>query len=185
MAKVRLPLLVVDGHNVIWGSERYKALIDDITPAERSPYGNDPFERAREALVADVAAYAQGSYEPIIVFDAAGNLNTERPEQSKAGVRLIFSHTGLSADSEIERLVAKARSQERELLLVTSDNTIRATVGGLPVTCVSSALLAQDVEIVRDDVEAAREERSHARMTLGDRLDPETRAKLDKLLGRS
>ena len=67
---------------------------------------------------------------------------------------------------------------------MTSDNTIRFTVGGIPVTTVSSQLLAADIEIVDRDVSVLREERTHGRLTLADRLDPATRAKLDKLLGR-
>ncbi len=60
-------LLVVDGYNVIFGTPRYKSLMDE--PGERD-LDHDPFERARELLVADVAAFAQSRYEPVIVFDA-------------------------------------------------------------------------------------------------------------------
>ncbi|MGI6230501.1 MAG: NYN domain-containing protein [Tractidigestivibacter sp.] len=195
MAKrAHLPLLVVDGYNVIHGTTRYKELIDehagsgalsDVAHLSRDPYGHDPFGRAREALIADVAAYAQHSYDPIVVFDAAGNLSDERPDWSTAGVRVVFSRTGESADTVIERLVTEARHAEREVLLVTSDNTIRYTVGGIPVTTVSSRLLAADIDLVNQSVEVAREERGGgSHMALGDRLDPETREKIDRLLGR-
>ncbi|MBQ3283319.1 MAG: NYN domain-containing protein [Atopobiaceae bacterium] len=189
----RRALLVVDGYNVIHGNARYQALIDehagagalaDVAHLSRDPYGHDPYERAREALVTDVAAYAQGSYEPVVVYDGAGNLNPERPNRPVAGVEVVFSRTGESADTVIERLVTKARGEGRDVLLVTSDNTIRFTVGGIPVTTVSSQLLAADIEIVDRDVSVLREERTHGRLTLADRLDPATRAKLDKLLGR-
>ena len=189
----RRALLVVDGYNVIHGNARYRALIDehagagalaDVAHLSRDPYGHDPYERAREALVTDVAAYAQGSYEPVVVYDGAGNLNPERPNRPVAGVEVVFSRTGESADTVIERLVTKARGEGRDVLLVTSDNTIRFTVGGIPVTTVSSQLLAADIEIVDRDVSVLREERTHGRLTLADRLDPATRAKLDKLLGR-
>lgn len=189
----RLPLLVVDGYNVIHGNTRYQALIDehagagalaDVAHLSRDPYGHDPYERAREALVADVAAYAQHTYDPVIVYDGAGNLNPDRPNRPVAGVEVVFSHTGESADTVIERLVTRARHQNRDVLLVTSDNAIRFTVGGIPVTTVSSQLLAANVEIVDRDVRASRDERTHARLTLGDRLDAKTKAKLDALLGR-
>ncbi len=190
----RLPLLVVDGYNVIHGNTRYQALIDehagagalaDVAHLSRDPYGHDPYERAREALVADVAAYAQRAYEPVIVYDGAGNLNPDRPNRPVAGVDVVFSRTGESADTVIERLVTRARHENRDVLLVTSDNAIRFTVGGIPVTTVSSQLLAANLEIVDRDVHESRDERTHARLTLGDRLDPSTRAKLDALLGRS
>jgi predicted RNA-binding protein with PIN domain len=187
------PLLVVDGYNVIYGTTRYEALIDehagagalaDVASLSRDPYGHDPFERAREALIADVAAYAQHTYEPVIVFDAAGNLSDERPDFSRAGVRVVFSKTGESADAVIERLATKARRSNRDVLLVTSDNTIRFTVGGVPITTVSSQLLARDIEIVSEDIETSRVERSYGRMTVEDRLSPEAREKLWRMLGR-
>lgn len=189
----RQPLLVVDGYNVIYGTTRYQGLIDehagagalaDVASLSRDPYGHDPFERAREALITDVAAYAQGSYEPVIVFDAAGNLSDERPDFSRAGVRVLFSRTGESADALIERLATKARRQMRDVLLVTSDNTIKFTVGGVPITTVSSQLLARDIEHVSAEIEVSRQERSYGHMTLGDRLSPEAREKLNKMLGR-
>lgn len=174
-------LLVVDGYNVIFGTPRYKDLVDE-KPAKQSRLGNDPFDRARELLVADVAAYAQGRYEPVIVFDAANNLNEEHPEMKRGGVRMIFSPRNVSADTVIEELVTQAREQEREVTLVTSDNTIRATVGGTPVTRISSSLLAHEITELDSDRETSMAERSFSHMTLADRLDPETRAKLMAML---
>lgn len=189
----RLALLVVDGYNVIHGTARYCGMIDehagagalaDVASLSRDPYGHDPFDAAREALVADVAAYAQGTYEPVIVFDGAGNLSDERPDFSRAGVRVVFSAQGESADTVIERLVTKARNQNRDVLLVTSDNTIRFTVGGIPVTTISSQLLAADIAVVEEEAHVARDDRTHMRLTMEDRLDSATREKLWKLLGR-
>ncbi len=48
MPKVRHELLVVDGYNVIRATDRYAHLIDEGDA--------DPFMRAREALLSDVAA---------------------------------------------------------------------------------------------------------------------------------
>lgn len=193
MRKRDLPLLVVDGYNVIGATERYRDLIDDdgragslsdVRSLSRDPYGSDPFGPAREALLADVAAYAQHTYDPVIVYDAAHNLSDDRPDFSRAGVRVVFSRTGETADTVIERLVVNARQAERDVLLVTSDNTIKFTVGGVPVTTVSSQLLAHDIEIVRRDVKKAKDDRVIMHMTMEDRLDPATREKLWKLLGR-
>lgn len=193
MSTKKRPLLVVDGYNVIHGTPRYAAMIDehagagalaDVASLSCDPYGHDPFDAVREALIADVATYAQGTYEAVIVFDAAGNLSDDRPNFKRAGVRVMYSETGESADTVIERLVAGARSRQRDVLLVTSDNTIRFTVGGIPVTTVSSQLLASNIEEVRRDVEVSLDERTHMRMTLADRLDPKTREKLWKLLSQ-
>lgn len=174
-------LLVVDGYNVIFGTPRYKSLMDE--PGERD-LDHDPFERARELLVADVAAFAQSRYEPVIVFDAAGNVNPEHPELRRAGVRMIFSPTGVTADTVIERLVGECRRQMREVTVVTSDNTIRATVGGIPVTRISSAMLAHEIDILDSEREVDIAERRHGKLTVEDRLDAKTLAKLNALLGR-
>lgn len=174
-------LLVVDGYNVIFGTPRYERLVDRRGGSSRD---HDPFDRAREALVGDVAAFAQGRYEPVIVFDAAGNLNPEHPELRSGGVRMVFSPTGVTADTVIEKLVTECRQQMREVTVVTSDNAIRATVGGIPVTRISSSLLAHEIDVLDTERKVEAADRSHGRLTVEDRLDPETLAKLNKLLGR-
>ena len=193
MTHANLPLLLVDGYNVIGADPRYQAVVDehagagalaDVASLSRDPYGHDPFDSARYQLAYDVATYAQGRYEAVVVFDAAGNLSDHRPSFSPGGVRMVFSRTGESADTVIERYATRARNQGREVLLVTSDNAIRATVGGIPVTCISSRLLAHDMAVTNSEVRVAQEERSHMRMTLEDRLDPAARERLWKLLGR-
>ncbi len=180
MARAKRELLVVDGYNVIYKTPRYTGLLDEKGPRDLS---SDPFDRARALLVADVAAYAQGRYDAVIVFDGAGNVSSERPDITQAGIRLVFSRTGETADTVIERLVTECRLQEREVTVVTSDNTIRATVGGIPVTRVSSTALISDVVTNEKDAWVANEERNHQRLTVADRLDPAVRAKLDALLG--
>ncbi|MDO4536715.1 MAG: NYN domain-containing protein [Coriobacteriales bacterium] len=193
MRRARLPLLVVDGYNVIGATPRYQALIDsngragelaDVASLSRDPYGSDPLGRARDALVNDVATYAQGQYEALVVFDAAGNLSDDRPNFNQGGVKCVYSRTGESADTVIEREATRAREQGREVLLVTSDNTIKATVGGIPITTISSQLLARDIKTTNDEVSAAHVDRTHMRMTMEDRLSPEMREKLWKMMGR-
>ena len=119
-----------------------------------------------------------------MVFDAANNLSSERPQFAPGGVRMVFSKAGESADTVIERQAVHAREQGREVLLVTSDNAIRATVGGIPITTVSSQLLALDLHVTNEEVAKARDERTHMHMTMEDRLDSSTRNKLWKLIGR-
>lgn len=168
-------LLVVDGYNVIFKSARYLARMDETV-------AGDPFEQARDLLVADVAAYAKGRYEPVIVFDAAGNVSPERPDLSKAGVRMVFSRTGESADAVIERIVTEQRLLPRAVTVVTSDRTIRATVGGVPVTRISSDVLVADVNQLTAEYERANAERQTQHMRLEDRIDPAAREKLWRLL---
>ena len=200
MSKARLPLLVVDGYNVLRATPRYAALMDEQPDrihvsaggsgraAGGGMIGVDPFERAREALVAAVAAFAQGPYEATIVYDGANNLSPDRPAPRTAGVRIVFSAQGESADAVIERLCAQAHRSGRDIALVTSDNTIRSTTSLGPyaasVTKISSLMLVHEMEAT--DREVARElaDRTHTRMTVEDRLSPETLAKLNAILGR-
>ena len=168
-------LLVVDGYNVIHKSDRYLSRMDETA-------AGDPFEQAREQLIADVAAYAKGRYEAVIVFDAAGNVSPERPDLSKAGVRLVFSPTGESADAVIERLVTEQRQLPRAVTVVTSDQTIRATVGGVPVTRVSSDVLVSDMGELAVEYERANAERQRPHMRVEDRIDPAVREKLWRML---
>ncbi len=169
----RLELLVVDGYNVIRATDRYAHLIDEGDA--------DPFLRAREALLADVAAFSQGSYDPVVVFDGAGNLSPERPNLRSGSVRVIFSQTGQDADEVIEQLAVEARHQGRDTTVATSDNTVRATIGGVPVKSLSSSLISREFALVDHDVAVAALDRSHHHSTLGDRLAPEVRARLESL----
>lgn len=70
-------LLVVDGYNVIHCTPRYEKLVYDHSD---DPYSSDVHDMARTALINDVAAFAQGRYEAVIVFDGAGNISSERPQ---------------------------------------------------------------------------------------------------------
>ena len=168
-------LLVVDGDNVIYKSARYLARMDEAAEG-------DPFEQARELLISDVAAYAKGRYEPVVVFDAAGNVSPERPDLSPAGVRVIFSAAGESADEVIERLVTEARLAPHAVTVVTSDRTIRATVGGIPVTRVSSDVLVSNMNSLVAEYRQENEVRQTQHMRLEDRIDPAAREKLWKIL---
>ena len=80
-------LLVVDGYNVIHCTPRYEKLVYDHSD---DPYSSDVHDMARTALINDVAAFAQGRYEAVIVFDGAGNISSERPNLPARGVRIEF-----------------------------------------------------------------------------------------------
>ena len=94
----------------------------------------------------------------------------------------MFSRPGESADAVIERLVTEAREQMRDVTVVTSDNTIRATVGGIPVTRISSDVLIADITTLTTEYENANDERQYQHMTVEDRIDPKVREKLWRML---
>lgn len=170
-------LLVVDGYNVIHADTRYERLIFDRSD---DPYSRDVYDAARTALIADVAAFAQGRYEPVIVFDGAGNVNPDRPNLPQAGVRIEFSPTGISADTIIQRLCSDAREHGRACSVVTSDGTIQATVMGKGVTRISARMFVGEVKQVDADV-AEAEAAPDIKLTLGSRLGGDSLSKLAAL----
>ena len=171
---------MVDGYNVIHATPRYEQLIFDRSD---DPYSNDVYDRARTALIADVAAFAQRRYEPVIVFDGAGNVSADRPNLPQAGVRIEFSPTGVSADTVVQRLCIEAREAGRACSVVTSDGTIQATVMGKGVTRISARMLVDEIRSIDADV-AEAEEAPQVKLTLGSRLSPEALAKLEALRNR-
>ena len=170
-------LLVVDGYNVIHADPRYERLIFDRSD---DPYSRDVYDAARTSLIADVAAFAQGRYEPVIVFDGAGNVNPDRPNLPQAGVRIEFSPTGVSADTIIQRLCTDAREHGRACSVVTSDGTIQATVMGKGVTRISARMFVGEVKQVDADV-AEAEAAPDIKLTLGSRLGGDSLSKLAAL----
>lgn len=176
-ARGQKELLVVDGYNVIHADPRYERLIFDRSD---DPYSRDVYDAARTSLIADVAAFAQGRYEPVIVFDGAGNVNPDRPNLPQAGVRIAFSPTGVSADTVIQRLCTDAREHGRACSVVTSDGTIQATVMGKGVTRISARMFAGEVKQVDADV-AEAEAAPDIKLTLGSRLGGDSLSKLAAL----
>lgn len=176
-ARGQKELLVVDGYNVIHADPRYERLIFDRSD---DPYSRDVYDAARTSLIADVAAFAQGRYEPVIVFDGAGNVNPDRPNLPQAGVRIEFSPTGVSADTVIQRLCTDAREHGRSCSVVTSDGTIQATVMGKGVTRISARMFAGEVKQVDADV-AEAEAAPDIKLTLGSRLGGDSLSKLAAL----
>ncbi|VWM02827.1 YacP-like NYN domain protein [Collinsella sp. AK_207A] len=174
-ARGQKELLVVDGYNIIHATAKYERLIYD---SGKSPYATDRYDSARMALIADVAAFAQGSYEAVIVFDGAGNVNPDRPNLPQAGIRIEYSPTGVSADTVIQRLCTEARESGRACSVVTSDGTIQATVMGKGVTRISARMLVEEMDQIDREIERVQEEAPNMKLTLGSRLSPEAAAKL-------
>lgn len=174
-------LLVVDGYNVIHATPKYERLIESRGD---HPFSSDVYERARTALIGDVAAFAGRQYEAVIVFDAAGNVSVDRPNLPQGGVRIEFSPTGVTADTVIQNLCVEARNQGRSCSVVTSDSMIQATVMGSGVTRISARMLVEEIADMHRDFERTRDEQVDIKLTLGSRLSPESLAKLQALRGR-
>lgn len=169
-------VLIVDGYNVIRNNERYAGFGAD--------YESDGFwNKAREMLINDAAQTAQESYEQCtIVFDGAGNPQSKGEPQHVAGIDVIFSPSGVSADSVIERLAFEARENGFEVVVVSSDFAIQSTVFGGGVTRMSSLGFVGDaVEIEAERKDLAKSPQTQKR-TVADRIDAGTRAKLEAIV---
>ena len=152
-------LLVVDGYNLLHANEVYRELA-----------GRD-LEAARRRLVDDVSLFAEGRYEAVVVFDGGG------PDPgARRGVTVQFSGNH-EADTIVEALAFTAREEGRPCLVVTSDRATRDAVLGRGVDTVSSAVMLEHL----DETEAEWRESAgrHHRVTIADRLDPDTRARLE------
>lgn len=178
MVARRRRVLVVDGYNVIRESPAYRALIDEELT---DPVLHDVYVRARQALLADVAAFAQGTFEATVVFDGFGNPDPERPPRRTAGVNVVFSPSGVEADTVIERMVAEAREEGREVTVITSDAGVQSTVFGEGVTRLSSRMFANEADAMNDHIAELRRSpvrQGPVRATVADRVSPDVRLAL-------
>lgn len=175
-AMQRRQVLIVDGYNVIRNNDRYAALGIDYESGEG-------WNKAREALVNDAAQLAQEYYEHCtVVFDAAGNPDSTGMPVRKAGIDVVFSPAGVSADSVIERLAHDARERGLEVVVVSSDLTIQTTVFGGGVASLSSLAFAADSADIEEERRRLARQSAHEKRTIADRIDPETRAKLEAMV---
>jgi predicted RNA-binding protein with PIN domain len=117
----------------------------------------------RDELVDELASFvAVRGARGVVVFDGAG----EEREIGALSVRFAPD-----ADSVLERLAAERRDREA-VLLVTSDAAVRGTSGQEVRKRGSAAFLAEL---------AAVSHREDAPSRLADRVDAETRARLERL----
>lgn len=161
--------LIVDGYNVIRQTQPY------LDIAER-----DDWEQARDALVADVAAYVSGDTHATVVFDGTSNPTSSGVPVRLHGVSVIFSPFGLTADSVIERMARESREHAEVVEVVTSDAQTQWAVLGQRVVRRSSREFGErlaDEDAERSEVLASQS----SRVPVIDRISPEAREMLEKL----
>ncbi|MEI7814103.1 MAG: NYN domain-containing protein [Coriobacteriia bacterium] len=161
------PLLFVDGYNVIRQTPPYR----ELAAAD--------LESARAALVSDVAAYADRSFDATVVFDGHLNPTSNGVPHRVAGITVVFSRYGTDADAVIESLARAARERGDHTVVVTSDAQTQWVVLGGSVTRMSSPefageLRAQDSEWREHSPTGS----THGR--LEDRVDARTRERLSR-----
>ena len=120
------------------------------------------FEDSREMTDKLASFVAEKGARGVLVFDGTG-------EDLRYGpLEVRFAE---HADTLIERLAAEHRGTE-QVCLVSSDSSVRST-SGVEVTKLSSATFARDFGL-EDHTERVS-------MRVEDKLDPETRARLEEL----
>jgi predicted RNA-binding protein with PIN domain len=175
----RAMTLVVDGYNVLRSSSLYRTALGD--PIWDDDFSGDPLNPARQRLLTDVSSYAVGNYRrTIVVFDGAGNESSKGDTSQVAGLEVVFSPYGISADSLIEEYVYHALEEGDEVVVVSSDATVQTTVFRGKVTRMSAEGFAHEISYVREDIEELAA--PSGKNSLAARVDAETRAQLKALL---
>lgn len=172
----RRRVLIVDGYNVIRNNSRYTQLGADYE-------GGAGWNKARETLINDAAYYASSDYEQCtVVFDGAGNPDSSGEMTREAGIQVVFSASGTSADSVIEKLAHDARAKGLEVVVVSSDFTIQSTVFGGGVTRMSAAAFGFGSEQAEEDWHEEAVHPNYGKNTVADRIDPDVAEKLRRMV---
>jgi len=163
--------VIIDGYNLLHGTPRYAAALEDDV------------DSARERLIADLGARAAGGDDVTVVFDGGGNPESEGEPTHVGGVTVIFSSTGTEADAVIESLASEAREAGEQVEIVTSDGATRWTAAGGSVTVKRVTTFARELE---DDESSWRDGSGgpRRRATVADAVPRDLRARLDRLAGR-
>jgi predicted RNA-binding protein with PIN domain len=132
----------------------------------------DDYQRARELLVGEIAGYmAQAGIDAVVVLDGHGT--------GRQIGRTRVTHSGRdTADTVIERL-AHTHHVDREVTVVSSDSVLRHVAQRSGVNVMSAREFAD--RLAAEPRERFQAERPSERRLLGDLLDPEVRAALERM----
>jgi len=161
--------IIIDGYNVIRQTAPYHEL------SERGD-----IDHARDVLIGDIAALASRDTNVTVVFDGTNNPASTGEPTTQAGVVVVFSPHGRTADSVIEKLSHEARSRGDSVEVITSDATIQWTVMSGSVMRKSSREFGEEMK--EDFRHWQADNRHHSmRSSLDDRLSPQAREALERL----
>lgn len=127
MSFERKKLILVDGYNVL----RCDRFDEDWT--------SDLYNKYREELLNDIALkYNNDNETVVIVYDAAKRPSHKKlvslKEITPGSITTLFTPTGISADTQIEKLAYEAIEKKIQVTIVTSDSVIRNTTANKGVT---------------------------------------------------
>ena len=169
----RRRILIVDGFNVLRSGSRYAHIV-----APNPDWDHDAFNRAREALINDVASYAGREWDATVVFDGGGNVESTGEALSVGGVRIVFSPAGFSADTVVEKLAREGRNAGYEVLVVSSDASIQDAVFGFGVDRMSAEGFSRELDRYYEEAHLDEMPKIAEKRTIEGRLDADTVARL-------
>jgi hypothetical protein len=163
-------ILIVDGYNVIHGSEDLKRLSEI------------ELEEARVKLISDLNGYSGfKGWETILVFDAYLQQSLEKREELVGRIKVVFTEKNKTADTYIEKLVYSL-PKAYSVRVVTSDFTLQQMVMASGAERVPVRELIQDMEAVvkkfRDDKKKSVQKQG---LKLSDFMDAETLDQFNKM----
>ena len=137
--------LIVDAHSIIFAWPEMRAL------------HSRRMVLARDALLKKLTAYQDTSdYRVVAVFDGQGSRPTEGSEPG--GIQVFYSAQGQTADSIIERLVAKYAGIH-EITVVTNDRLEQDTAAAFGGTCISPEIFRMMMEEAEAEFQRALKKR--------------------------
>jgi predicted RNA-binding protein with PIN domain len=180
------PLLLVDGYNVIgfWARLKKRKLRGDLAGA-------------RDMLIEDLSeCFADGRFEPCVVFDANGACNDGGKSRFGVrdrsdlvyGVEVVYAHD--SADAFIERETRRLQGSGRTVVTATNDNAVRVAASAHGATALTTNWLVSELKASRAATPQLLDEFNQRQERLGggrsagvwDALDPALRSQLDDAL---
>ena len=166
-------VLIVDGYNVI---------------NARRESGAASLADARDRLVAELTDYAGWSGQRVIlVFDAWMSDRSERTEERRGPVTVVYTRKGEIADHYIERLCDDFASdieyRRVEVRVASSDALEQTIVLGRGATRMSARELMYEMQAMRADGirYAAPNQPVTRRTTIGDRLPGDVLRRLNEM----
>jgi len=131
--------LIVDAHSIIFAWPEMRAL-----HARRMLL-------AREALIKTLTEYQDFTGTRVVaVFDGQGGKASDHSEPG--GIQVFYSAQGQTADSVIERLVAKY-AQVHEITVATSDHLEQQTASSFGGSCISPGMLRRMIDETQGDLQ--------------------------------
>ena len=161
--------LIIDGYNVI---NAWKEL---------SVLAEESLDHAREKLLERLSSYgAFRSMRTVVVFDAYERAGEAALEEN-AAVTVIYTASGETADSYIERLAYEVVRRGETVYVVTNDWAEQMTVLGAGAYRKSARELIEDCRRARQEMEKEKRAKlGSGRSEVGSRLEKDVLEKLEQ-----